>query len=395
MKIAFLMHSPFTIGGVQKITTLLANALQDKGYEIDIIMLGDTSINYDLYGMEKDINIIKISNVAIFSLLNKIRKRLNKYFGIYKNNVKKMKEFMYDDVVLENVKNTINHNKYDIVIATEAYYSVLLGLLKDKLKCKTIAWQHNNFNTYFRNKYNYFWNLDELFKYAVKKLDCCVVLTNYDVKKFKEELKIDSICINNFISFERFDENIMENTQNISKEEKVFKFITIGRFSYNKGYDLLLKSFKIFNDTNKQWKMCIIGSGNSKKEIKYINKNKLNEYVEIIYTTDVEKYLEESSIYLLPSRYEGMPLAYLEAISKSLPVICYDIPVMLECTNENALITKKFDYKQFAKNMEILSDNKLLRKKLSSNSKELSKKYTKENILKKWDKIINELLNKK
>ena len=54
MKIAFLMHSPFTIGGVQKITTLLANALQDKGYEIDIIILGNTSINYDLYGMKKD-----------------------------------------------------------------------------------------------------------------------------------------------------------------------------------------------------------------------------------------------------------------------------------------------------------------------------------------------------
>lgn len=359
-------------------TSQLANLLVEKGYEVDILAILNISKNYKLYNLNENIKVIKIKNDYKYKFKNKITKRLNKYFGIYKNNIETMKNFMYDSELIEDVILKINNNKYDIVIGVEAYYAMLLGIIKEKITSKVIAWQHNNFNTYFNNKYRYLWNLENLFKEAISKVDENIVLTNYDKIKFDKSFDINSKCISNFTTL---------NTQKISSGNNNM-FITIGRFNYNKGYDLLIKSFKLFNDKNKEWKLTIVCTSNIKKLIRMIRKYNLQNHIQIIKTTDVEKYLLNSDIYLLPSRYEGMPLTYLEAIGCGLPVIGYDIPVMKECTKNNTIIINKFDYIEFANKMLELADDKKTQEKLGENSKKLSRNYTQENILKKWLKIL-------
>ncbi len=377
MKICFLMHTPFKIGGAQKITSLFANFLIENGYEVDIISTFKEK-NNDLFNLNKNINIIYVENNYKYSLKNKITKRLNKYFGIYKKNTKVICNFLYDVRFVHDVVNKINEKNYDVVIGVEAYYSMILGIIKDKINSKTIAWQHNSFDTYFRNKYKYFWNMDKLFKKTISKVDKNIVLTNYDKEKFDTNFGINSICINNFVPI---------NTKKTTNRDNN-TFITIGRFNYNKGYDLLIKSFKLFNNRNKDWKLTIIGNGKNTKILKMIKKYNLQNYIKIVQTTNVEKYLLNSDIYLLSSRYEGMSLSYLEAIKCGLPVICYDIPVMLECTKGNAIIVKKFDYIKFAEKMLELANDKIKQKNLGESSNLLSDIYSKENILKKWLEVL-------
>lgn len=377
MKICFLMHTPFKVGGAQKITSLLANSLIENSYEVDIISTFKEK-NSELFNLNKNVNVICVENNYKYSLKNKITKRLNKYFGIYKENTKVIYNFLYDDRFIQDIIDKINEKNYDVVIGVEAYYSMLLGIIKNKINSKTIAWQHNSFDTYFRNKYKYFWNMDKLFKETISKVDKNIVLTNYDKEKFDDKFGINSICINNFVPI---------NTEKTTNRDNNM-FVTIGRFSYNKGYDLLINSFKLFNDKNKEWKLTIIGDGKNPQILKMIKKHNLQNYIKIIQTIDVEKYLLNSDIYLLPSRYEGMPLSYLEAIKCGLPVICYDIPVMMECTKDNAIIVKKFDYIKFADKMLELAKSKDKQESLGGRSKLLSDIYSKENILKKWFEIL-------
>lgn len=105
---------------------------------------------------------------------------------------------------------------------------------------------------------------------------------------------------------------------------------------YVKGYDLLIQAFSIFAQKNKDWTLTIVGEGKEKNKIlKLVKKLKLEDRVKIDkFTKNIKKYMLNSSIYLLTSRWEGMPMTVLEAYEMGLPVISFDIDAMKELTND-------------------------------------------------------------
>lgn len=99
---------------------------------------------------------------------------------------------------------------------------------------------------------------------------------------------------------------------------------TISRFDYPKNMDLayqIAKEFKDRLDIVFLW----IGDGKDKNEIE---KRAKDECVNIIFTgfsSDISKYLSATDIYLSTSRWEGLPIALLEAQSLGVPIVATDV----------------------------------------------------------------------
>lgn len=135
-------------------------------------------------------------------------------------------------------------------------------------------------------------------------------------KKFKFKSK-KLVIINNPIS-DKF--TLKENTNH-----EIKRFITVGTLTKRKGHirilDVLSKYLQPFNYT-------IIGDGVDRDEIlRHIQSLGLSNRIQLIpFTSEVEKYLKESDVFLQGSYVEGFPNALLESCAVGTPVIAFNAP---------------------------------------------------------------------
>lgn len=391
MKICFFTHSIFNLGGIQRVLSVVANELS-KYHDIDIICTNsEYKENRELYNLNKNVNIIVKDNFFEKKILKKVTSKIIRYIniktGLLNNKYlyKGLMESYYPKNSLKSISNYFNEKNYDVIIGVGGEYSLILGCISNYLVAKTIGWQHNSYDAYLKNKNRYFWQQDELFKRYIPQLDEHIVLTEYDKNKYKSEMNLDSTVIHNPKSFESNKKSSLKNKQ----------FLAAGRFNYQKGFDLLIESFKLFNENNKEWKLIIIGDGEEKDKINQkIDEYKLKDFVIVEdFTSNITRYFIESSILLLPSRWEGMPMIVLESMEMGVPIISYNISAceQLLTTKKHGILVDKFDIKKFADAMLDLSNSYDLRIKLGKNLIERSEDFSVDNICSQWIKLLNTL----
>lgn len=106
----------------------------------------------------------------------------------------------------------------------------------------------------------------------------------------------------------------------------------VGRFSKVKNHEFLLDVFESINRLDKNTKLLLVGTGERKKDIeKIVKEKKLEENV--IFTglrTDINVIMQAIDVFVLPSLYEGLPVTMVEAQAAGLPCVISD-RVPLEC----------------------------------------------------------------
>ena len=103
--------------------------------------------------------------------------------------------------------------------------------------------------------------------------------------------------------------------------EKKDWIIGIGRLSFEKGFDRLLQAFAKV-EGHKEWKLVLVGDGPERERLKILaaNLSITDRVVFLGLRKDVDQWLAESKIFVIPSRCEGFPNALCEAMASPLPL---------------------------------------------------------------------------
>lgn len=383
-RICFIVDHIATVGGVQRVVKVLSRALSDSC--VVTIYCDDDPATFP-NDMEKvKIKTFRGLNVSQSdrNLLSKVIDKCNKKTGILNN--KKFNKILikavYPKRVIEYwIKELAS---YDVAIGVQGYYSFLLGVIGDRTKCKLIGWQHNSFEAYFRTPNMYSWNRDEMAKYAIQRLDSYVVLNESYKNDIKREFDLDVDVIYNPRSFDS-----EEKCQLLNKS-----FLAAGHLIPAKGFDRMIDSFAYFAERNKEWNLHIYGEGKDEALLrKRIEEYQISDRVFIHpYTNNISECFLASSVFLLPSRWEGMPMIVLEALELGVPTIAFDIQAVTPMITDGVegYVVKDGDIKGFAEKMlqctVDYADGRL--RLMSLNALEKSKLFSISNITENWMKLF-------
>lgn len=175
------------------------------------------------------------------------------------------------------------------------------------------------------------------------------------------------------------------------------KIIVVARNSYEKGLDRLLVVWEKVVAKHPDWILDIYGDfvidlSTDVKSLGIENNVSLNHPVKNI----ADKYLL-SSVYVMTSRSEGLPMVLLEAMASGLPCIAYDCPsgprAIIEQEKNGFLITDGNE-NSFVEKLEELIEDENLRIRMGKYAFESSKKYNIETIMQQWKSLFESLLNK-
>ena len=196
------------------------------------------------------------------------------------------------------------------------------------LPCRTIAEMHFAMDQRRQlieaNHKSLFWSLvgevrTRQLVQAVKPLERLVVLTDADKTDWQRSGCTNVMCIPNPCSLDGQKVSI--------KSAKSKTILAVGRLHEQKGFDLLLQAWKPIEKTYSDWSLRIVGEGPKRAELEaQIESQGLKRVVLAGATNNVLDEYEAASIFVLSSRYEGLPLALIEAMWSGLPCIAFDCP---------------------------------------------------------------------
>ena len=102
--------------------------------------------------------------------------------------------------------------------------------------------------------------------------------------------------------------------------------VAMGRLSPEKGFDLLIDAFARLAAQHADWRLEIAGEGPERDALqRQIDAAGLQPQVQLVgWVSDPERFLSRSALFVMSSRYEGFPVALLEAMACGVPVISFD-----------------------------------------------------------------------
>lgn len=174
------------------------------------------------------------------------------------------------------------------------------------------------------------------------------------------------------------------------------RVIAVGRYVFQKGFDLLLHAWSQVEKKDKEWELIVFGQGNRQPYEQMmdnlgIDKSRchLNGPVDNIR----QEYLN-SSIFVFSSRFEGFGMVLVEAMACGLPVVSFDCPCgpkdIITDTKDGLLIENGNVGSLALGLLQLISDNSL-RIQMASAAKKSVERFEIENIARKWINLFDSL----
>lgn len=381
-RICFLMDSIFTYGGVQRVTAVIAKELA-KEYNVTIITfdkaekkntrlydLDEANIIYHFFQYPKIPQLKSLCCKVYSYLYRKIlpQKRLTSDWYAHSSFPSELRKALIKELQEEN---------YDVIIGDHAPLAVRLSTCRKALKgVKLIGWIHNSYNALFGEESWYVGpELHKHYEWQLEKLDATVVLSHDDAKKYHFPTKV----IYNPLT-------LVPGKPSTGTSKKI---LAVGRFSHqHKGFDLLIKAFHIFAEQDNEWTLDIVGEGPEEPIFrKLIQDYHLENRITIHpFTSFIQSYYSNAQVYVLSSRWEGMPLVLMEAMSHGLPIVSSDLPICKEIMGDFGLYFSNGNVKELAQ--RLTDATQLDWTKKSQEALEIAKRFDIKNIIQQWYQLL-------
>ena len=374
LKIVYCTPSLYIAGGLERVLTLKVNYFVEKyGYDITIILTDGKGkpFAYPLSPKVKiinlDINFEELWDAPFFK----------KVWLYYKKQCQFKRRLT---VELLQIRPDIT----DSLIRREINF---ITKIKDgSKKYGELHVNRANYRNFEANETNWFKELFAKFWMRslvskLKMLDRFVVLTEEDKSAWPE---LQNICvIPDPLSF--------SPTQYSLLTEK--RIIAVGRYVYQKGFDLLLKAWAKIEKQYSDWELVIFGDGNRVPYEQLMSdlgidttRCHLNGP-----TTDIQKEYINSSIFVLSSRFEGFGMVLIEAMACGLPVVSYACPCGpkdIIKDGEDGLLVDNGNVNALAETMSCLITDDVLRQSMSQAGRRNVRRFNIEQIAQYWKTVF-------
>jgi GalNAc-alpha-(1->4)-GalNAc-alpha-(1->3)-diNAcBac-PP-undecaprenol alpha-1,4-N-acetyl-D-galactosaminyltransferase len=173
--------------------------------------------------------------------------------------------------------------------------------------------------------------------------------------------------------------------------------ITLGRLQAVKGHDVLINAFSAIAERFPEWTLVICGEGPERPrlerqvaELGLYNRVSLPGRV-----AEVSTVLMHADIFVMSSRYEGFPMAVLEAMVAGLPVIsfaCNGPPDIIR-DGTDGLLVPPMDVEALSAAMASLMGDASERQRLAAKAPEVSERFSEQRVLALWEDMIEDILD--
>jgi glycosyltransferase involved in cell wall biosynthesis len=126
--------------------------------------------------------------------------------------------------------------------------------------------------------------------------------------------------------FKPMDRSKMRTLYSFAKDDVIILYI--GRFSQEKGLDLLLRGFSLLKTHIPNARLILLGKGPSESKLrKIVKEEKISDvtFMEPVSHKEIPQVINSANVLALCSSYEGMPTVVLEALACGIPVVSTDV----------------------------------------------------------------------
>lgn len=383
IKIAYCIPALYSASGMERVLSLKANYFAEHfGYEVYII-LTDGKGKKPFYRLSPRINIINL-NIDYDQLYGK---------SLWKRTCL----YLYKQWLFKNrLTNCLMRIKPDITISTlRREINFIISIEDGSIKIGEIHFSRANYRDFNQERIPGFlkswlgklW-MNQLIS-KIDQLDHFVVLSHEDKEKWKE---IDQSKINviyNPVSF------YPAQIDPVSYK----RVIAVGRYTYQKGFDLLIKAWHIVYKKHPDWELHIYGEGNRGPFLEQVQIRGLQNtcFLHPPYSRIEEKY-RESAVFAFSSRYEGFGMVLIEAMACGVPPVSFACPCgprEIIKDGEDGFLVENGNIEMLAEKICYLIENEDVRKRLGKNARQSAERFRIEEIAKQWETLFKELLEKK
>ena len=377
-------------GGVEvSLIRLLKELSKDKKLEITILMLKKEGMY--LKDIPSNIKIQELKYTKEIYSFNKSIKDIKKIknfkdkitFFIYRNKLRKyQKKSDYQQYYNTIIEKVIPIKKeYDLAIDWHGYGHFITAVVANINAKKRAMWIHDEKNEWFKN-----------IEYLVDKYDkifCVGQACLNNLLKNHEYLKDKTDIFYNMTDYKAIREK-SQDTPKIKFNSNTFNIITVGRFAWQKAYDVAVLIAEELKKRKFNFHWYFIGDGVEREKIETSIKEKgLTKEITLLgVISNPFPYIKQSDLYVTCSRHEGYCLATLEAKILGKIIVATDIESNQEQI-ENGIngILCRLDKDEFAsKIIEISKDKKTAKKIVENLAKE---NFDNKDELKKLYKLIS------
>ena len=376
-KIVFCTPALYMAGGVERVLTLKANYFAEHfGYNVTIILTEgkDKPLFYPLSDKVKVVNLnIGFEELWTCSFIKKIFVYLKKQ-RIYKELLKQELMRIRPDITISLLRREIN----------------FLTSIKDgSKKVGELHVNRSNYRNFEQDDTNFLKNLFSQLWMSnlvsnLKRLDKFVVLTEEDHQNWPE---LDNVVV--------IPDPLTFSSSSCSPltEKRV---IAVGRYVYQKGFDLLLKSWSIVEKKCPDWILTIIGQGERLQYENLIDELKIDRTrCKLLGPTErIQDEYMRSSLLVLSSRFEGFGMVLVEAMACGLPAVSFDCPCGPKDIIQNkvdGVLVESGNVEKLAEAIVMMIQNSEQRKNMATKAIENVQRFKMDQIAELWKSLFESL----
>lgn len=377
-KILFLLNRYPGFGGIENVTSMLANEFVHRGYIVSIFSCLSQENAELIVPLDPNIQVINVEQC------------------VYKERIQRFKEIITNiDILIfqdsyapiEFFLDYVNRHKTQVIIVEHNTPDCFLLSYYDALQ-KYKWYSIPGILRRIKFPYNYLkilFSIRRRHKFLIETADKYVLLSEEYKHIINRKLNIKNI--NNIYSIPNpVKMNISNNVLANKDKEALF----VGRLTSQKGIKYLIDIWKKFSEKVPDMRLTIVGDGELREYVEdRIKKDGINNIVLEGFRPDVWRYYRRSSIFLMTSVFEGFALVLLEAMGAGVVPFAFDsfesLKDIINDSENGYIVTPPFNVDEYVSKMltfERMSEMEKL--KMRYNAVEKVNKFSLENIANKW-----------